>query len=148
MRALITGQTPWTRFIDARTGVIELRSLPATETVATVEDVRRRCGAEVEPALTAFAAAANAALADPGLIYEVLCDNTGLSVTVPGVASHAVCSVSSPSDDGLELDLVFVPDPALGLRLIGLATEDVVTTSDVLRDRFDEELGRYGAGCP
>lgn len=148
MRALIGGQTPWLRFIDPATGVVELRSLPGTDAAPAEAAVTRRCGADLDQAVAAFALAATAALADPGLIYDTVCDNVGLAVAVPGVTSHAVCSVSSPADDGLELDLVFVPDPVRGLRLIGVSTADTVSTPDALRDQFDEELGRFGARCP
>ncbi len=148
VRALVRAEVPWSRVVDAAGGVVELRAIPATDTATADEQVVRRCGPLLEQTVTGFAAAVNAALAATGLIYDVVCDNVGLAVSVPGVASHAVCSVSSPSGDGLEYDLVFIPDPTLGLRLIGLSTADAVATGDQLRDRFDEELGRYGAGCP
>jgi hypothetical protein len=96
----------------------------------------------------ALAMGATESLDAPGLVYDVVCDNIGLAVAVPGVTSHAVCSISSPAGDGLEYDLVFVPDAKLGLRLIGVSTADAVTTDDALRDRFDEALGRFGARCP
>jgi hypothetical protein len=107
-----------------------------------------RCAAALTTTTAAFATSAAAVLDDPGLVYDIVCDNIGLAVAIPGVASHAVCSVSSPAGDGLELDLVFVPDPRLGLRLIGLATTDAVATEDAVRDAFDEALGRHGARCP
>ena len=147
-RALLRGETPWPRVVDAGQGVVELRALPATDSAPAEAAVAHRCGAALDQALAAISGSATAALGDPGLVYDVLCDNVGLAVTIAGVASHAVCTVSSPSGEGLEFDLVCVPDARRGLRLIGVATADATDTPDELRDRFDEELGRYGARCP
>jgi hypothetical protein len=137
LRALLAGEVPWTRFVDPTAGVVELRGT----------EVQRRCGADLEQAFATFSAAVTAALADPGLVFDILCDNAGLTVTIAGVTSHAVCTASSPTEDGVEYDVVFVPDAARGLELIGLAAADVSVGDDV-RDRLDEEMGRYGARCP
>jgi hypothetical protein len=138
VRALLRKTVPFAKVIDPARGVVVLAG-------GTVE---HRCGVPLEQAVLAFVMGATEKLDHPGLLYDVACDNTGLAVAVPGVTSHAVCSVASPAGDGLEYDLVFVPDPKLGLRLIGLSSADAVTTEDALRDRFDEALGRYGATCP
>lgn len=137
-RGLLRGTVLWPRFIDPAQGVLELTS----------ERVEHRCGEPLEPTILAFREGATAALDDPALVYDVVCDNVGLSVTIAGVTSHAVCSIASPSGSGMEYDMVFVPDAKLGLRLIGLAAADAVTTEDALRDQFDEQLGRLGARCP
>lgn len=137
MRGLLDGTVAWARFVDAGTGVVELRG----------NQVNRRCGAALDQAFADFAGEAKAVLADPGAIYDILCDNAGLTVTIPGVTSHAVCTVSSPNEDGLELDAVFVPDAARGLTLVGLSSADG-GAGDAIRDQFDEEMGRYGARCP
>ncbi|HUQ01824.1 MAG TPA: hypothetical protein VM261_04975 [Kofleriaceae bacterium] len=148
VRALVRGNTAWAKVVDTSVGLVELTSIPAEDDRSAVAHVEHRCGAQLEQTLMAFSMGATESLDAPGLVYDVLCDNIGLAVTVPGVTSHAVCSISSPSDDGLEYDLVFVPDPRLGLRLIGVSTADAVTTDDALRDQFDEALGRFGARCP
>jgi hypothetical protein len=148
VRALIRSHAPWTKIVDAGVGLVELTSIPAEDDRPAVAHVEHRCGAQLEQTLLAFAMGATASLDAPGLVYDIVCDNIGLAVTVPGVTSHAVCSISSPSGDGLEYDLVFVPDPARGLRLIGVSTADAVSTDDALRDRFDEALGRFGKRCP
>ena len=137
-RALVRGEVPWPKVVDASVGVV----------VLVAGQVAHRCGEELDQSLTDFAAGATGALDADGLVYDIVCDNVGLAVTIAGVTSHAVCTVSSPSGDGLEYDLVFVPDPKLGLRLIGVSTADALTTADALRDQFDEELGRFGARCP
>jgi hypothetical protein len=142
MRALLAGQVPWTRFVDPASGAVVLRLL------SDAADVNRRCGAALDEAFAAFATSAAAVLADQALVYDVTCDNVGLAVTIPGVASHAVCTISSPAEGGIDHDLVLVPDPALGLRIIGVATADAALVDDALLDRFDEEMGRYGAKCP
>jgi hypothetical protein len=136
-RGLLRGTVSWPRVIDPRLGVLELTTR-----------VEQRCGDALEAAIVAFREGATAALDDPALVYDVQCDNVGLSVTIPGVTSHAVCSIASPSGSGMEFDMVFVPDTALGLRLIGLSAADAVAADDALRDQFDEALGRLGARCP
>lgn len=143
-RGLVRGEVMWNKVVDRTVGVVELRAYPATDTRPAQSEVAHRCGAELERAISDFMSSATAALDAPGLV----CDNVGLAVTIAGVTSHAVCSIASPSGDGLELDLVFVPDPKLGLRLIGMSTADALTTEDALRDQFDEQLGRFGARCP
>lgn len=137
LRALLAGQVQWARFVDPAAGVVELRGA----------DVQRRCGVDLENALATFSAAITAALADPGLIYDLQCDNVGLTVTIAGVTSHAVCTASNPADEGTAYDVVFIPDATLGLKIIGIAAADA-TVSDEALDRFDEEMGRYGARCP
>jgi hypothetical protein len=148
VRALIRGQTPWSKVVDRGVGFIELTSIPAEDDRPAVAHVEHRCGTQLEQTLLAFMMGATESLDAPGLVYDVVCDNIGLAVAVPGITSHAVCSIASPADDGLEYDLVFVPDARLGLRLIGVSTADAVTTDDALRDQFDEALGRFGARCP
>jgi hypothetical protein len=147
-RALVRGKVPWSKVVDSSVGLVEMRSLPASDTAAAETTVEHRCGAALDTALANFNASAVSVLDAPGLIYDVQCDNVGLAVTIAGVTSHAVCSIASPSEEGTELDMVFVPDPNLGLRLIGISTADATTTEDELRDRFDEELGRFGRHCP
>ncbi len=137
LRGLMDATVAWARFVDPGTGVVELRG----------NQVNRRCGAALDQAFADFAGGAKGVLGDPSLIYDVLCDNAGLTVTIPGVTSHAVCTVSSPNEDGMEFDAVFVPDPARGLRLIGLSSADG-SAGDAIRNQFDEEMGRYGARCP
>lgn len=138
VRGLLRGNLLWPRFIDPALGVL----------VMTSERVERRCGEPLQRAILAFREGAIAALDDPALVYDVVCDNVGLSVAIAGVTSHAVCSIASPSGSGMEYDIVFVPDAELGLRVIGLSAADAVTTEDALRDTFDEQLGRLGARCP
>ncbi|MBZ0234998.1 MAG: hypothetical protein K8M05_21905 [Deltaproteobacteria bacterium] len=137
-RGLVRATVPWAKVLDRGAGVVELADGAVTH----------RCGAALDAALAAFAQRATASLDDPGLLYDVACDNVGLAVTIPGVASHAVCSIASPAGEGLEHDLVFVPDAAKGLRLVGVSTTDALATDDAVRDAFDEALGRYGQRCP
>lgn len=148
LRALLAGQVPWTRFVDPAVGVVVMRSLPAGETRPAVAEVVRQCGPALANAFAEYSEAAGQALAAPGMLYDVACDNVGFAVAIPGVVSSAVCSVSSPSDGGLDLDVVFVRDPARGLRITGLGTSDATATDDALLDQFDDEMGRYGAHCP
>ncbi|MBE7448346.1 MAG: hypothetical protein HS111_05515 [Kofleriaceae bacterium] len=148
VRALVRGEVPWSKVVDPGRGVIELRSLPGSDDGPAVAEVGHRCGAALDRALAGFAAGVTAALDAPGLLQDVACDNVGLAVTIAGVASHAVCSVSSPAGDGVEHDLVLVPEPGRGLVLVGVSVADALTTAEELRDRFDEELGRYGRRCP
>lgn len=148
VRALVRGQAPWTKVVDPTVGLVELTSIPAGDDRPAVAHVEHRCGVALDQTIAAFAMGATASLDDPGLVYDIQCDNIGLAVSVPGVTSHAVCSIASPADDGLAYDLVFVPDATRGLRLIGVSTADAVTTEESLRDRFDEALGRFGARCP
>lgn len=139
VRELVGGKVPWARYVDPAAGVVELRGT----------EVARRCGAALDQALAALAKEADTALA-MSTLNEIECDNEGLTVTVPGVASHAVCTIASrePDGDDLDWDLVFVPDPARGLRLIGVSTLTVDSADEAALDRFDEELGRFGATCP
>ncbi len=137
-RALVRETVPWSRVVDRATGVVELADGKVTH----------RCGAALDAALAALALGAAASLDDPAMLYDIACDNVGLAVTIPGVTSHAVCSIASPSGEGFEHDLVFVPDAVRGLRLIGISTTDALTTDDAVRDAFDEALGRHGAKCP
>lgn len=147
-RAMVRGDVVWWKVVDRSVGLVEMRSIPGSDTGPGEAMVEHRCGAALELAIADFRTSATSVLDAPGLVYDIACDNVGLAVTIAGVTSHAVCSIASPSDEGLELDMVFVPDAKLGLRLIGLSTADATTTEDQLRDRFDEELGRFGAHCP
>lgn len=137
-RALVRGTLLWSKVVDPEIGVVELAGGKVTH----------RCGAALDEALAALARGAVASLGDPAMLYDIACDNVGLAVAIPGVTSHAVCSIASPSGEGLEHDLVFVPDAVRGLRLIGISTTDALTTDDAVRDAFDEALGRHGAKCP
>lgn len=137
IRELIDGRVPWSRHIDPAAGAVELRGT----------EVARRCGAALDQALAAVAKDAGTALANRQA-YEIVCDNEGLTVTIPGVASHAVCTIGGPEPDGPEWDLVFVPDPARGLRLIGVSALTIDGADEAALDRFDDELGRYDAKCP
>lgn len=145
---MLTKQVPWTRFVDPAVGVVVMRSLPATDTRPAVAEVTRQCGPALANAFAEYGEAAGQALAAPGMLYDVACDNVGFAVAIPGVVSSAVCSVSSPSEGGLDLDVVFVRDPARGLRITGVGTSDASVTEDALLDQFDDEMGRYGAHCP
>ncbi len=117
IEALVAGTIPWSRWIDPARGVVQL-ALPAE----TAGPVARRCGAALTAALDALTATMRSAAADT-LGYTLDCDNHGLFAPDPGGAQPAAaCSLESPAPDTLIIDLVFVPDPTRGLRLVGIST--------------------------
>ena len=143
--ALLAGTQPWTRVIDRKFGVAELRTLddagkpvPAT--------MGRLCGATLDPALARLGKVASAALADAALGYQLLCDNSGLAPAT-GIPV-ATCAIDADADGALGFDLLFVPDATLGLRLVGITLLDATPPPSTVADSFDEELGRVDARCP
>ena len=134
-RALVTGQAPWSRVVSPSSGVVELRADGA---------VGRRCGAEVDAALSKLGAVMMTKIDHPEAGYELACDNRDLNGAEP---RSATCSLDGP--DGLGYDLVFVPDPTLGLRLVGVTIIDGTgTVTDPQLDAFDVEIARTGKLCP
>lgn len=143
IEAIVAGTVPWSRVVDPVRGVVELR-LPADS--ATPSAVARRCGASLTAALDALTAAMKAAAAG-GLGYALDCDNLGLTVPDPsGAAPAATCSLESPAAGTIIVDLVFVPDAALGLRLVGVA--NVPEDADAPSPLFEAEMARADARCP
>lgn len=142
-RGLLMGTTRWSRVVSPTTGVVELR-VPSSDSPAD-RFLGRRCGAAVDTALGDAATAMLAALAQPELGYELVCDNSGLVAATP---PSALCSIDSPAADSLGYDLVFVPDPTLGLRLVGVTIVDGGPGLDAEIDAFDLELAKTGKLCP
>lgn len=137
-RAVVAGTTPWSRVVAPGNGVVELRHVGAVHTIT------RRCGPAVDAALATLAAEITAALAHPEL-YDLSCDNTALAGAEP---RSALCSVESAASGELAYDLIFVPDPTLGLRLAGVSAVESGAPSDDELDAFDLELARASARCP
>lgn len=143
--ALLAGAQPWTRVIDRKFGVVELRTLDdASEPVPAV--MGRLCGATLDPALARLGKFATAALADAALGYQLVCDNSGLAPAT-GIPV-ATCAIDADADGALGFDLLFVPDATLGLRLVGITLLDATPPPTATADAFDEELGRVDARCP
>ncbi len=143
IEALVAGTVPWTRWIDPAQGVVALK-LPADADGA----VARRCGAGLTAATGALTAAMKVAAAS-GLGYELDCDNLGLFAVDPGgAAPAATCSLESPAAGTIIVDLVFVPDPGRGLRLVGLSTLPADGDSTAGLERFEAEMARTDARCP
>lgn len=143
--ALLAGAQPWTRVIDRKFGVVELRTLDdASQPVPAV--MGRLCGAALDPALARLGKVATAALADTALGYQLVCDNSGLAPAT-GIPV-ATCAIDADADGALGFDLLFVPDATLGLRLVGITLLDATPPPTTTADAFDEELGRVDARCP
>ena len=143
IEAIVGGTVPWSRFVDPSRGVVELR-LPADRGAAS--PVARRCGAGLTTSLDALTAAMKAA-ATGGLGYALDCDNLGLVVPDPGGApAAATCSLESPAAGTIIVDLVFVPDAARGLRLVGFST--VPEDADAPLPVFEAEMAGADARCP
>ena len=140
-RALITGTTPWSRVVSPTSGVVELRFAETPNG----SFLGRRCGKEVDAALGALGAAMVAQLARADHGYELTCDNSGLIATP---VKSALCSIDGTAEDSIGYDLVFVPDPTLGLRLVGFTIVDGGAAIDQPMDAFDLELARTGKLCP
>ena len=87
-----------------------------------------------------------AALAATALGYRLTCDNSGLASPGGGVPV-ATCAIDADADGALAFDLLFVPDAALGLRLIGVTLLDATPAPTDVADSFDLELGRIDARC-
>ena len=150
IEALLAGRTPWRRFVDPHAGVVELRRTPGDdEDAAAVDVLVRRCGAAIDTTLAEHAALMLASLGRTELGYELSCANLALALPDPdGAAPHALCSVDSPAAYAVGHDLVFVPDAALGLRLVGVSAVDGAPGADERIDRFGAELARTGPLCP
>jgi hypothetical protein len=143
IEAMVAGTVPWTRWIDPTRGVVELR-LPADAAGPVV----RRCGAGLTAALDALSAAMKAA-ATSGLGYTLDCDNLGLVVADPsGAAPAATCSLESEAGGTVIVDLVFVPDAARGLILVGMSQLPADADATAGLDAFEAEMARDGARCP
>lgn len=142
--ALLSGAQPWSRVVDPRFGVVELRTLDGDSKVVTAT-MGRQCGAALEPALARLGKAASAALASTTFGYQLACDNSGL--VTPGGIAVATCSIDSDADGGYGFDLLLVPDATLGLRLIGVTLLDAAPPPSDIADSFDVELGRLDARC-
>jgi hypothetical protein len=140
---LLSGDAAWARVIEPDLGVVELRTLD-DDGHSLDATMGRRCRQEIPAALARLAKLSGAALAEPALGYQWSCDNSGL--TDP-IAPTAVCSLDSNSDVAIGLDLVFVPDRARGLRLIGITALDASPPSTAIQDAFDVELGKSGTLC-
>jgi hypothetical protein len=142
IEALVAGRVPWTRWIDPARGVVELR-LPADASGA----VARRCGAGLTAALDALVASMRAATAG-ALGYTLECDNLGLFAADPdGALAAAVCSLESTQPGTLIIDLVFVPDDARGLRLVGLSTVPADADATDALEAFEPAMAA-DARCP
>ncbi|MBK9035163.1 MAG: hypothetical protein IPL61_28515 [Myxococcales bacterium] len=137
--ALIDGRQPWRRVVDTGAGVVELRTLDG-DSKAVAATMGRRCGAELTTALDRLTKAATSALGDAALGYHLACDNSGLTTT-DGVPV-ATCSIDADADGAFAFDLLFAPDPTLGLRLIGITLLDATPPAIDIADAFDVELGR------
>lgn len=144
-RALLSGAAPWSRVVAPGAGLVELRHVEHADGTPTDRFLGRHCGPAAEEALRRVAAAASAALADAALGYELACDNRGLVGPAP---RSALCSIDGPAEYALGHDLVFVPDPTLGLRLVGVTTIDTGAAIDAEMDAFDLELAKPGPPCP
>lgn len=142
--ALLAGAQPWSRVVDPRFGVVELRTLDGDSKIVAAT-MGRQCGAALEPALARLGQAASAALASTSLGYQLTCDNSGL--TTPGGIAVATCSIDADADGGNGFDLLLVPDATLGLRLIGITLLDATPPPSNIADSFDVELGRLDARC-
>lgn len=142
--ALLSGAQPWTRVVDPRFGVVELRTLDGDSKVVAAS-MGRQCGAAIEPALARLGKAASTALASTTFGYQLSCDNSGL--VTPGGIAVATCSIDSDADGGYGFDLLLVPDATLGLRLIGITLLDATPPPSDIADSFDVELGRLDARC-
>lgn len=142
VEALVAGTVPWTRWIDPARGVVELR-LPADAGGA----VARRCGAGLSAALDALVASMRAATAG-ALGYTLECDNLGLFAADPdGALAAAVCSLESPAAGTVIIDLVFVPDDARGLRLVGISTVPADADATEALAAFEPAMAS-SARCP
>jgi|GEM_PF-2599330 len=134
-RALLTGATPWSRVVSPSAGVVELA------VAATTSALGRRCGPAVTALLGRYGPEVAGKLALPD--YELSCDNADL---VGGEPRSAICSLDGTDPPGY--DLIFVPDPTLGLRLVGVTAVDGTVVEDAQLDAFDLELARTGKLCP
>lgn len=142
--ALLSGAQPWSRVVDPRFGVVELRTLDGDSKIVAAT-MGRQCGAALDPALARLGKAASAALASTSLGYQLSCDNSGL--TTPGGIAVATCAIDADADGGNGFDLLLVPDATLGLRLIGITLLDATPPPSNVADSFDVELGRLDARC-
>lgn len=142
--ALLSGAQPWSRVVDPRFGVVELRTLDGDSKVVAAT-MGRQCGAALAPALARLGKAATTALAATTFGYRLSCDNSGL--TTPGGIPVAACAIDSDADGGFGFDLLLVPDATLGLRLIGITLLDATPPPSDIADSFDVELGRLDARC-
>lgn len=136
VRALVEGKAAWTRVVAPGAGVVELR--------AAEHRMQRRCGAEVDAGLAALASAVSAALGDATRGAALECDNADLAGPPP---QSAICTLDSGAD-AAAYDLIFVPDPTLGLRLVGYTLLADGLADDADLDAFDLELARTGKLCP
>lgn len=145
-RALLEGKTPWSRVVAPATGVYELRFVESgNDAVPLDRFLGRHCGADADAALGKLGAAMTARLAQTDIGYELACDNSGLAT---GAVKSALCSIDSPAEYALGYDLVFVPDPTLGLRLVGFTIIDGGSVVDADMDTFDLETAKTGKLCP
>lgn len=142
-RALLAGTEPWARVVDPARGVVELRTTDDAS-AGVVATMGRRCGGEAEAALARLGERATAALADPSLTYHIYCNNVGLGGTPP----VARCSVKLVDERlGNDFELVFTPDPSLGLRLVGIIDLGPTPPEPDVADGFDLELAASDR-CP
>ncbi|HVV86358.1 MAG TPA: hypothetical protein VHE35_25050 [Kofleriaceae bacterium] len=151
IEALVKGTVPWSRFVDPARGVVELK-LPGPGGAGTgpAGAVTRRCGTALAASFDALTRAMTEA-GTSGLGYALDCDNAGLFVPDPdGAAPSATCSMESEAAGTIIVDLVFVPDPALGLRLTGVSTmpadEDV--NAETALPAFEQEMADAAGKCP
>ncbi len=141
--ALLAGAQPWSRVVDPRLGVFELRNIdgdrhPVPPTAGW------QCGAAIERALARLTAASKARAGDEQLGYKFACINDPLDDAPP----MASCAIYADADGAPGFSLVFVPDPALGLRLTGVLMGDERAIPGELRHAFDVQVARADTRCP
>lgn len=141
--AMLSGAQPWSRVVDPRRGVFELRNIDADRRpVAATADWQ--CGAAIDQALARLSAAAAARPGDEQLGYKFACINDPLDEVPPS----AGCAIYSSAEGAVGFSLVFTPDPALGLRLTAIMMGDERSIPGDLQQRFDEQSERPDPHCP
>ena len=141
--ALLAGAQPWSRVLDPRFGVFELRNIDGDRR-AVPATAGWRCGAEVDQALARLAAASARHPGDEQRGYKFACINDTLGAARP----TASCAIYADAEGAAEFSLVFVPDRSLGLRLTGVLMGDERSLPAELSQRFDVEVARADARCP
>jgi len=139
------GDVTLAALVDPAFGLYEARAIripPDTREYSS----RLRCGAALDASLTRLAGEL-AAARDPGLPYELACDNAALVAPGSGVSPHALCTLETPALLP-DYDLVFVPRAGGGLRLAGVRVElgDEDEVRDWVEAGFDAGVGA-GTAC-
>lgn len=141
--ALLAGAQPWSRVLDPRFGVFELRNIDG-ERHAVPASAGWRCGVEIDQALARLSAASARHAGDEQRGYQFACINDPLGDATP----TASCAIYADAEGAAEFSLVFVPDRSLGLRLTGVLMGDERSLPAELSQRFDVEVARADARCP